>query len=1137
MSRYALSRFALCSVVAVAQVALPECFAGDHATKLPPAANQEVDFVRDVRPILQRACFRCHGPDKQKSEYRLDVRQTALTGGESYAPNIVPGKSADSPLVKMVAGVGDITMPPEGDRLSAEEIGLLRAWIDQGAKWPDEVAGELKDKSDWWAFKPLPKRGTRGAERGASDNSEATSPPQFIDAFVRVKLDSVGLTPAPQADRRTLVRRIYFDLIGLPPTPEEVDSFVADPDPQAYEKLIDRLLESPRYGERWARHWLDAAHFAETHGHDQDRIRENAWPYRDYLIQSLNADKPYGRFVQEQVAGDILFPDDPQATMALGFLAAGPWDESSLQSIREETLDRQIARYIDRDDMIANVINNFSSLTVQCARCHDHKFDPISQADYYSLQAVFSGIERANRRYDSDPAVQRRRIELQRRKAELEKPTAEATASLLSAESQRVVAEWEGQLATRAVVWRVLDPTEFLSSDGATLTKQADGSILASGTRPEKDTTTITATSTLANVTAIRLEVLTDDSLPMRGPGRQDNGNLHLSEFEVFQVGDAAPLEIARATADFDQAGWEITKAIDKSEPTAWGIHPQEGQSHVAVMELKAPLTLTLSPADGGEGTKPSTLTKPVALKFVLKQLHGRQHLIGRMRVAVTDATPPVRLDAVPEKIAAILATPREQRSETQRLELTTYQRLKEVEHELASLPKPSLIYAAAANFEPDGGLRPPPGPRPIHVLHRGDIRHPREAALPGALGCVKELPSRFELPNATNEAVRRAALAKWLTDTRNPLTWRSIVNRVWHHHFGRGLVGTLNDFGHMGETPSHPELLDWLAVEFRDGDQSLKQLHRLIVTSETYKQASTLPRESAPVLSPPSSGERARVRGPSGDADSTAEKKKEEKTPHPNSLLKNRRMDASSVRFQLFFARTRRPSYVFQQAANPLPAEPGRGDKAKTPSSIDADNRLLWRMNRTRLDAECVRDAVVAVSGRLDLRMGGPSDRQFDLSPGIHVTPKIDYAKFDLNSDLGRRRSVYRFLFRTLPDPFMETLDCPSGDQITPARTTSVTVQQALALWNDAFIARHCEFIAARIEKEVFSRQPISQQPSAEETSSSVNAQIHQAVRLILCRPPTEAESRDLFEYASKHGLANVCRLLLNSNEFLFVN
>ena len=1051
------------------------------ATKLPPAANREVDFVRDVRPIFQRACFRCHGPDKQKSEFRLDVRKTALTGGESYAPNIVPGKSADSPLVKMVAGVGDVTMPPEGDRLFAEEIGLLRAWIDQGAKWPDEVAGDLKDKSDWWAFKPLPQRGVKvdGIARS-------------IDTFVRAKLDSAGLHPAPQADRRTLVRRIYFDLIGLPPTPDEVDVFVADPDPKAYDKLVDTLLASPRYGERWARHWLDAAHFAETHGHDQDRIRENAWPYRDYLIQSLNADKPYARFVQEQVAGDVLFPDDPQATVALGFLAAGPWDESSLQSIREETLDRQIARYIDRDDMIANVINNFSSLTVQCARCHDHKFDPISQADYYSLQAVFSGVERANRRYDADPAVHLQRLALLKRKTELQQRSPELIASLLSAEVQRKVAEWERQRGANVIAWQVLDPEAFTSSDGATLTKLADGSILSGGTRPEKDTVTVTASVPLAKVTAIRLEVLTDDSLPLKGPGRQDNGNLHLSEFEVFLDGSDKPVALANATSDFDQQGWGIARAIDLSEPTAWGIYPKVSQSHVAVFELKAPLTQTLSTTEGVQETK------PLKLRIALKQRHGGGHLIGRARLSVTDHAPPIRIDSVPDAIAAILVATIEQRTEQQRLELTVFQQLVEVERSTALLPKPTMIYAAASEFDPDGGLRPPPGPRPIHVLHRGDIRNPREAALPGALGCVKELPSRFELSNSNNEAARRAALAKWLTDTGNPLTWRSIVNRVWHHHFGRGLVGTLNDFGHMGETPSHPELLDWLAVEFRDGGQSLKQLHRLIVLSETYRQVSALPPGAAPVPSPPFSGERARVRGPSGDAATTAQEEKEEKTPHPN----------------------------------PLPAEPGRGDRRADPRLIDADNRLLWHMNRTRLDAECVRDAVVAISGRLDLRMGGPSDRQFDLQPGIHVTPKIDYAKFDLNSDLGRRRSVYRFLFRTLPDPFMETLDCPSGDQITPARTTSVTVQQALALWNDAFIARHCEFIAARIEKEIVSRQPSADQPL-----SLANLQVDRAVRLILCRPPTEAESRDLSEYASKHGLANVCRLLLNSNEFLFVN
>lgn len=979
-----------------------------------------VDFVRDVQPILRRNCLRCHGPDKQKGEYRVDIRQVALKGGESYAPNILPGKSGDSPLIRFVSGGGDLVMPPEGERLSAADLQTLRNWIDQGARWPDDAAGHVSDKHDWWAFRPIPAV--------AEQRAPAVTTPPSIDTFIRSRLKTAGLQPVAEADRRTLIRRLYFDLIGLPPTPEEITSFVDDPSAQAYENLVDRLLESPRYGERWARHWLDAAHFAETHGHDQDRIREHAWPYRDYLIQSLNADKPYGRFVQEQIAGDVLYPDDPQATVALGFLAAGPWDESSLKDIREDTLDRQIARYLDRDDMIATVMNNLNSLTVQCARCHDHKFDPISQADYYALQSVFSGVERANRTYDPDPRVAARRRALQQRRTQLlQTPTPLAT-ELKSPAVQQAVNEWERQLGSQGNIWTVVDPETYLSSDGATLTRQSDGSILSGGTRPEKDTLTITATVPLARVTAIKLEVLTDDSLPHRGPGRQDNGNLHLSEFEVFSVGSDTPLTLVNPRADFDQQGWGIARAIDKSEPTAWGIYPMVGHSHAAVFDLREPLVVS----------------EPTRLKFVLKQHHGGGHLIGRARLMISDAVPPVRLNLLPETISNILATAHDQRTEQQQLDLTLFQQTEAIDQELAALPKPSRVYTAAAHFEPEGGLNPPPGPRPVQILHRGDIRQPRAAALPGTLSCIPSLPSRFDVDPTADESVRRAALARWITDPQNPLTWRSIVNRVWHHHFGRGLVGTPNDFGHMGETPSHPELLDWLAREFRDGDQSLKRLHRLILTSAAYRQSTSC-----------------------------------------------------------------RPDQI----------------------TADPDNRLLSHMHRNRLDAECVRDAVLQISGRLDLRMGGPSDRQFDLQPGIHVTPKVDYTKFNLDSEQGRRRSIYRFLFRTLPDPFMETLDCPSGDQITPSRTNSVTVQQALALWNDAFIARHCEHIAARIEADVTGHQPrLSQQ-------QSLSRQITRGFTLILCRPPTDEERDALSAYADKHGLANVCRLLLNSNEFLFVN
>jgi len=1049
--------------------------AGD---RLPASARQTVNFAKDVQPILKRACLRCHGDEKQKGDYRLDVRDVALNGGESYAPNIVPQKSDDSPLIKFVTGTGDLVMPPEGERLTPDEINTLRAWIDQGATWPDELAGTVRDKRELWSLKPLVKPVPPTLK-------DQRTPLASIDAFVRAKLAEQQFAWSKSADRRTMIRRVYFDLTGLPPTPTEVDSFVADPDRLAYEKLLDKLLESPRYGERWARHWLDAAHFAETHGNDQDRIRENAWPYRDYLIQALNADKPYERFIQEQIAGDVLFPDDPTATAALGFLAAGPWDESSLRDIREDTLDRQIARYLDRDDMLATVMNNVNSLTVQCARCHDHKFDPISQRDYYALQAVFSGVERANRRYDADPAIGHQRRQLTQRKHDLESRSPAVMDSLLSDEVQQQVARWEQGRGASGTEWYVMDAASFTSSDGATLTRLPDCSILSGGSRPDKDTVTMVSiplascvvesdlggrtpstdgTSepkprTLGDrrITAVRLEILTDDSLPRRGPGRQDNGNMHLSEFEVFVDANDKPEALVNPTSDYNQPDWEIAKAIDQKEPTAWGIDPQEGKPHRAVFELKEPLWA------GGEAGSTEPVTAPAVrrathLKVVLKQWHGRQHLIGRMRISLTDAATPVRVDALPDPINAILTVPLAERTRQQRQELALYVQLEAINRDLSLLPKPNFVYAAAADFEPDGSMKPPPGPRPIHILHRGDIRNPRQEVTPGAIACITALPSQFDVAAGSPESARRAALAKWLTSRDNPLTWRSIVNRVWHHHFGRGLVGTLNDFGHMGETPTHPELLDWLAVEFRDNGQSLKSLHRLIMTSQTYRQSVEAPTQQA---------------------------------------------DAANG-----------PENIDPRLA------------------LDADNRLLWRMNRTRLDAESVRDAVLAISGRLDLRMGGPSDRQFDLQPGIHVTPRVDYGKFDVASDLGRRRSIYRFLFRTLPDPFMESLDCPSGDQITPARGNSVTVQQALALWNDVFIARHCEFIAERVEQDV-----ANQKATADSPDQQIHRKIQELVRLILGRAPTLPEKNQMSAYAARHGLANLCRLLLNSNEFLFLN
>jgi hypothetical protein len=859
--------------------------------------------------------------------------------------------------------------------------------------------------TNWWSLRPLHK-----PTPPITDTAWARTP---IDHFVLAKLREQQLEPSAPADKRTLLRRIHFDLIGLPPAPEQLRAFEADTSPDAYERVVDGLLSSPRYGERWARYWLDVAHWAETHGHDQDRPRTNAWPYRDYVVRSFNEDKPYARFVQEQIAGDVLFLDDPQAVVAMGFLATGPWDESSLRDIRENTIDRQIARYIDRDDIVTTVMNTFVSTTVQCARCHDHKFDPVSQEEYYGLQAVFAATDKADRTYDTDSKIHARRRELTERKRAVERREQILLASMRAPAFVQELAAWEKQQPA----WTVLKHISVAASNTTACTNLPDGSVLAIGATPAKDVYVVNAAGPLASpITAIRLEVLTDDSLPHKGPGRvAENGNFHLTDFRVhvLRKGDTNPASVAigRATADFNQQGWEISKAIDKDPNSAWGIHPEEGKPHYAVFEFENPIR------------------NASALTVVLEQNHGRTHVIGRLRLSVTSAKAPF---VPPAAIAKILELPASERTAEQMTDLGCFYLERKLDDELAKLPPPRLVYAGASDFVPDGSFKPAKTPRPVHVLKRGDIKRPGEVAAPGALACVQS--PRFALANANDEGGRRAALATWITDPENPLTWRSIANRVWHYHFGRGIVETPNDFGRMGAQPTHPELLDWLAVTLRDNGGALKALHRLIVCSATYRQ---------------------------------------------------------SCAHNAKFAR------------------------------IDSGNRYLWRMNRARLDAEAVRDAVLQINGKLDLRMGGPSAQQFVMTPGKHVTPNVDYSAFDVDSSDNYRRSIYRFVFRTLPDPFMDSLDCADASQLTPVRNVSMTALQALAMLNNQFMVRQSEHLAAHLSN----------------MHSEPAQQIAAAYEITLGRAPRPDEAKELTAYAQKHGLANACRILFNSNEFMFAN
>jgi hypothetical protein len=798
------------------------------------------------------------------------------------------------------------------------------------------------------------------------------------------------------------------------PTPEAVDDFVHDPDPCAYEKLVDRLLASPRYGERWARHWLDTIHFADTHGFEHDLMRTNAWRYRDYVIDSFNHDTPWPRFIREQIAADVCFPEKPSLTVALGFLGAGPWDQSTAQ-----TAPRTF-EYLDRDDIVTQTMSTFTSTTVHCARCHDHKFDPITQEDYYALQAVFAGVGRGDLLFDADPA----RAQARRHWQDLLSAAEERKEKvLLAPENIREVDAWESERANEAK-WRVLWPETFLTTSASILRRARDGSLLAQGPRPETDVYTVVASCDLPQISAVQLEVLTDPTLPKQGPGRADNGNLHLSEFSVqlFHPSTSKPeiVPLRRATADFDQEGWTIRHALDRDEKTAWGVHPREGEPHTAVFEFEKPLKLA-------PGTR---------LAIQLKQLHGGGHVIGKFRLAVTSDGPSL-VSVLPAEVAEVHSIPPEERTVEEQIILAGYVLRNLAEQQLAALPPSERVFGAGPTFSAiaEGGFyKPWVQPKPVHLLKRGDVNQPGALAAPGTLSAIMVLPSRFALTDPSNEGERRRAFADWLADKRNPLTWRSVVNRVWAYHFGAGLSDTLNDFGRMGSLPSNPELLDWLACEFRDSGGSLKELHRTIVTSAAYRRASR-----------------------------------------------------------------------FDEAA----------------AAGDPDNRLLWQGPRCRLDAESYRDSVIELAGDLDLTMGGPGVQQFKLGKPIQLTPTVDYVAYDWNSPGAGRRSIYRFVYRGLPDPFLEALDFPDAAQLAPVRPFSASPLQALTLFNSDFVLHHAARMAARLDKAY----PTSGQ------------RVRAAVRLAFQREPLPVEQADFESYVAAHSLAALCRVLLNSNEFLFVN
>jgi hypothetical protein len=938
-----------------------------------------VDFVREVRPIFEKHCYECHGAEKQKNDYRLDIKAVALK-------HIKPGKSSESQLFRFVSGLEKDTPMPPKSKLSSAELETLRRWIDDGANWPDGVdLAKPEDKTDWWAFKPLSKPQGEG-----------------VDDFIRAKLKEKGLTAAPRADSRTLIRRLFYDLTGLPPDPSDL----TDLSDQKYEALVDKLLASPRYGERWARHWLDAVHYGETHGYDKDKPRLNAWPYRDYVIRALNNDKPYARFIEEQIAGDALYPGTVDGITALGFIAAGPWDFIGHAEVPETKLDGKIARHLDRDDMVQNAIGTVCSLTIQCAQCHNHKFDPITQEDYYSLHAVFAAIDRTEVDYYPDDASMQKFAALQKQKKQLadqiaaiETPLKQKAGAAFTTLSKRIDGAAEKGANPNAkpdfgyhsaisptqdaVKWVQVDLGKSVQVERIVLKPCYDDFGKIGGGFGFPVRFKIEVSDDPEFKTGVSLVWRKHDATFMH-----DFPNPGLKPFESGTAGDdgvtgrfvrVTAVKLAQRVKDYIFALAEMEVYDSKTGPNLAAGRPVTSLDSIEAAPRWRKANLT-------DGIAPESRSEEDKLKLIRER----------------DALMLAQADAATKKQLVALRKERDS---------------------LPALPAPQKVYAGAVHYG-SGAFKGTHGtPRTIQVLKRGDIKQPAQEVGPSSIRALNDL---FHVPFAVwghNESDRRAALAKWITSKNNALTWRSIVNRVWQHHFGRGLVETANDFGRMGAKPTHPELLDWLAVWFRDEAQgSLKKLHKLIVMSETYRQSSDL------------------------------------------------------------------------------------SDKS------DSANQWLSHQTRRKLDAEAIRDSILAVSGKLDLTMGGPSFQDFIIDKPQH-SPHYEYHLHDPEDPKSHRRSIYRFIVRSQQQPFMTVLDCADPSMRVDKRNESLSPLQALAMMNNGLTVTMAKHFATHA------------------------GSVKRAFELALAREPTAEEITALEAYAKSEGLENACRVILNLNEFSFVD
>jgi len=994
---------------------------------------RKVNFVRDVQPIFRKHCYSCHGVEEQQSGLRLDIRKRALDGGDSGAV-IKPGSSAKSRLISIVQGNDEDTgiMPPEGDGapLTQPQISILKQWIDQGAGWP--AGADNQQGSKHWSFQKI-VRPTPPAGKHAAPNS--------IDAFINAKLASRNIQPAPAASRNTLIRRLYLDVLGLPPSPEAVQAFINDKRENAYELLVDRVLKSKHYGERWGRHWLDLARYADTDGYEKDRPRPFAWRYRQWVIDALNQDMPFDEFSIRQLAGDLLDKATPHDRIATGF------HRNTLHNT-EGGVDREEDRVKKTVDRINTTGAIWLGLTVGCAQCHSHKYDPLTQREYFSLYAMLNNIDEAD--IVVPTAAEQQNLAAQ------QKQHAEKLARLEAAlqhfdETKLSAAQlaWETTARNSSNIWEPVEPLTMSCSNGTKLNLLSDKSILATGKNVPSSVYQIEWLNhangqQAAPLTAIRLEVLPHTSLPMGGPGRSSGGNFVLSEIAAFsadplrrrkeervaflrhrallrskirfnklqsrgeteppepeddihiidqllEIEPASPLKFASAKATFSQNKWEVGNAINGVQKNGWAVAPQVGVRQVAIFKFAEPVD-----ADDAQSLN---------IKLT-HQYSGESHNLGRFRLSTTTATGKLPFGET-GRIKQLLSVPPDRRSAAQKKSVRDYfLSIYEPRLKLVAEIKAHRLNKPGAKASKARVVAERSSPRQAHVHLRGDFLSPGDAVAPGGPAFLPALKSQKELPD-------RLDLATWLFDAENPLTARVTVNRIWQRYFGRGIVRTTDDFGLQGERPTHPQLLDWLACQLRDNGWSLKHVHRLILTSATYRQSSTA-----------------------------------------------------------------RPEL----------------------NSIDPLNTLLARQPRRRVEAEIIRDLALGASGLLSRKTGGPSVRPPQPAGYSSLTYAGSARWSTSKGEDAYRRGMYTFFQRTSPYPMLMTFDTPDATVCIAQRAQSNTPLQALTLWNDPVFFEAAQALGRRIVEET---------PAGKDTDDALTRRrIGHAFMLTLARQPDQVEA-----------------------------